>query len=568
VAEKGGRIKVFASLTATTPTLFADLSTNVYNYWDRGLLGLALDPAFPTKPYVYVLYAYDGNIGGAAPKWGTPGVYSDPCPTPPGGTEDGCTVSGRLSRLTASGSVMTGTELVLVHDWFQQYPSHSIGSVVFGADGYLYASGGEGASWIWADYGQDGNPPNPGGDPPVPVGGAQTPPLAEGGALRSQDVRTGGDPLGLSGTLIRIDPATGAGVSGNPMFTSSSANARRVVAAGLRNPFRFTTRPGTSEIWIGDVGWNTWEEINRLKTISPLSNFGWPCYEGMNKQLSYDNLNLNLCENLYTTPSAVTLPVLTYNHNARVVANETCPTGSSSISAISFYNGTSYPSSYRGALFFGDYSRRCIWAMLPGTGGDPDPTKVQTFVAGAPSPVQLVAGPGGDLFYPDLNGGKIHRIQYMTPTAALVAAPISGKAPLTVAFDASGSTHPNPGEPLTYSWDLNGDGTYGDSTIAKPTYTYSDERDVQRRAPGHRFERRVRHGLAGDQRLQFPSGASHRRAALDADLEGRRRDLLLGLRDRPGGRHAPRVEAHVESSRSSTAPRIAIRIRCRTTSAS
>ncbi len=129
VAEKSGLIKVFASLTATTPTLFADLSTEVYNYWDRGLLGLALDPAFPTKPYVYVLYTYDGDIGGPAPKWGTPGVLSDPCPDPPGGTAAGCTASGRLSRLTASGSVMAAnSELVLVHDWFQQYPSHSIGS--------------------------------------------------------------------------------------------------------------------------------------------------------------------------------------------------------------------------------------------------------------------------------------------------------------------------------------------------------------------------------------------------------------------------------------------------------
>ena len=47
VAEKNGRIKVFDNLADTTPTVFADLSTNVYNFWDRGLLGLALDPAFP-----------------------------------------------------------------------------------------------------------------------------------------------------------------------------------------------------------------------------------------------------------------------------------------------------------------------------------------------------------------------------------------------------------------------------------------------------------------------------------------------------------------------------------------
>src|SRR5688500_5675066 len=66
VAEKGGLIKVFDSLSDTTPTTFADLRTNVHNFWDRGLLGLALDPNFPTNPYVYVLYTYDAPIGGTA----------------------------------------------------------------------------------------------------------------------------------------------------------------------------------------------------------------------------------------------------------------------------------------------------------------------------------------------------------------------------------------------------------------------------------------------------------------------------------------------------------------------
>ena len=60
-------------------------------------------------------------------------------------------VSGRLSRLTATGNQMTGSEQVLIEDWCQQYPSHSIGDLAFGADGALYASGGDGASFNFAD---------------------------------------------------------------------------------------------------------------------------------------------------------------------------------------------------------------------------------------------------------------------------------------------------------------------------------------------------------------------------------------------------------------------------------
>ena len=64
--------------------------------------------------------------------------------------------AGRLSRLTATGSDWTASEHVLLNDWCQQFPSHSIGSLAFGADGYLYMSGGDGASFGNADWGQFG----------------------------------------------------------------------------------------------------------------------------------------------------------------------------------------------------------------------------------------------------------------------------------------------------------------------------------------------------------------------------------------------------------------------------
>jgi glucose/arabinose dehydrogenase/PKD repeat protein len=479
VAEKSGIIKEFDSLSDPTPSIFANLTTEVFNGYDRGLLGMALDPHFPTRPYVYVLYSRDAVIGGQAPKWG--GGVSDTCPDPPGATIDGCVISGRLARLTASGSTSDGSENVLIDDWCQQYQTHSIGSLAFGPDGALYASGGSGAAANFNDFGQKGIPLNPCGDPPGGVGATLTPPTAEGGSLRSQDLDTPGDPTTLDGTLIRVDPDTGAGLPDNPLAASSDANARRVVAYGLRQPFRFTMRPGADdEAWIGEVGQGTYEEIDRVPDpTGEVRNFGWPCYEGGGKFGPFDNLNLTICENLYAAGTA-TKPYFSYRHDQPAAPSDGCSPPdtkvSTSISAISFYDSGSYPSAYDGALFFGDYSRNCIWLLPPGTDGLPDPTAPELFERPASYPVQLVAGPGGDLFYVDIGLGQIHRIEYFggnQPPVAVASADVtSGPAPLTVHFDGSGSSDAD-NDPLTYSWDLDGDGSLGDSHAANPTWTYT-----------------------------------------------------------------------------------------------
>jgi glucose/arabinose dehydrogenase/PKD repeat protein len=482
VAEKSGLIKSFDDFDDTTPTTVADLSDEVDNYWDRGLLGLAVDPGFATgRPYLYALYTRDAELGGNPQRWGSPGVVSDPCPTPPGPLNDGCVASARLSRLTIAGGVMTA-QTPLITDWCIQYPSHSIGDLAFGPDGALYVSGGDGATWSFTDYGQQGDPLNPCGDPPGGAGAALTPPTAEGGSLRSQDVRTQGDPTGLDGTILRVDPDTGAGLPGNPFYSSSEANARRIIAFGLRNPFRFTLRPGTSEVWAGEVGRGTWEEINRVTnpTDGTADNFGWPCYEGVPHQGGFDGANLDLCESLYDEgPGAVVSPYFSYHHDAPIV-NETCKFGSSSISGVAFYPSDAsgpFPTSYDGALFFADYSRDCIWAMLPGADGLPDPTTIQPFVQSAAHPVDLKLGPDGDLYYVDLGGGTIRQVFHTTgnspPTAMATATPSNGAAPLQVQLDASGSTDPNGDSPLHYAWDLDGDGQFDDSTAVNPTKTYS-----------------------------------------------------------------------------------------------
>jgi glucose/arabinose dehydrogenase len=490
VGEKSGVVKVFDSLTDTTPTVVVNLSPNVQNFWDRGLLGLAVDPGFGTagRNFVYVLYTHDFNPEGSPTSWG------DVCPTPPGATTDGCTVTGNLSRVPVDPAtgVATGPEQPLIADaWCQQYPSHSIGHLAFGPDGNLYVTGGDGASFTNTDWGQFGGgagsptPANPCGDPPSPVGTPLSPPSAEGGALRSQSPRrVAGHPILLDGAVLRVDPATGNGVPGNPMYDpqNPSANASRIIGHGLRNPFRFAFRPGTAELWVGDVGWNTWEEVNRMTSPTPATpvNFGWPCYEGGGRLPSYDAANLTICENLYTdTTRPATGPYYAYNHSAPVVPGDGCSTGSSVISAVSFYPGGSYPGSYNGALFFGDHSRNCIWAMLPGGNGLPNPNNIQAFVVGVPAahPVDLKAHPmSGDLFYANFEGGQIHRVQWLggnnPPQAVASANPTGGPAPLTVQFTGSGSSDPD-GDALTYAWDLDGDGAHDDSAAANPSFTYT-----------------------------------------------------------------------------------------------
>ena len=480
VAEKRGRVLEYDSLSDPTPTVFADLSTAVHDFWDRGLLGMALDPDFTTgRPYIYVLYTYNKDPSSATfPRWG------DSCPTPPGATADGCVVSGRLSRLAAGG-----VETPLITDWCQQYPSHSVGDLVFGPGRALYVSAGDGASFNFADYGQDGSPVNPCGDPPGGIGGAMTAPTAQGGALRSQDLRTGGDWVALNGAILRVDPATGAAAPGNPFYGSAGPNASRIIAYGLRNPFRFAIRPSTNEVWIGNVGFNKWEEINRIinPTDAVVENFGWPCYEGTERQANFDATNLKICENLYGASNAVKPPYFAYGHNSPVFPGDTCPLTGASIAGPTFYEGGSYPDRYDGSLIFGDYVRGCIWVMFEGTNGLPTPAKLETFVAGAANPVDLEIGPSGNLFYVDFGGGTVRRVQYFggnrPPKAVAKANQTNGATPLTVSFDGTASSDLDSGDTLTYAWDLDGDGGFDDADSPQPSYTYAteDNYDVQLR---------------------------------------------------------------------------------------
>ncbi len=478
VAEKRGIIDVFDGLNDPTPAVLADLRPEVFNDGDRGLLGMQLDPQFPSRPYVYVLYTYNAEIGGTAPRWpDNPNGY-DTCPNPPGAELDGCVVSGRLSRLRVSGEQLVD-ERVLVEDWCQQFPSHSMGDIAFDSTGALLAGGGDGASYNDADYGQFGSPLNPCGDPPTGVGGTQNPPSAEGGALRSQDRLTTGDPQSLDGSIIRVDPDTGAGLPDNPLASSADPNARRLYAYGFRNPFRMDFQPGTDELWVGDVGWSAVDELNVIhESPSIATNFGWPCYEGSGRDREFDALNLNLCEGLYNSPGAVTPPVFPMLQGQSYYPSDPCdPAPGTAISGVRFYDGVDFPAAYDDALFLADAARGCMWSMRTGPDGAPDPSTIQSFGTGLDSPVDIEVGPDGSLYYPSVYDNAIHRIGYSSgnqpPISRLSANPPYGPLPLTVGFDASGSSDGD-GDPLTYAWDLDGDGNFDDATTPTASRTYSN----------------------------------------------------------------------------------------------
>ncbi|MFC3455471.1 PQQ-dependent sugar dehydrogenase [Amycolatopsis speibonae] len=476
IAEKSGIIRVRDSVDATTGKVFADLRTEVFDGWDRGLIGLAVHPKFPQQPYVYALYTYDAPPGETAPKW------NDKCPSPPGYTEDGCVVTNRIVKLTMGADGISGAPETLVSGWCQQYPSHTADTIAFGPDGLLYASAGEGASFNFVDYGQQKNPC---ADPPGGAGTNLTIPDARGGSLRSQSPRRpGGEPMVLNGTVIRVDPLTGQGVPGNPYASSTDENARRIVAYGMRNPFRFTLRPQTGEVWLGDVGETLADEINRF-TPDPAKapNMGWPCFEGKDPHPGWKAAGLKLCESLYAE-GGDQKPVLQYAGGAKVSPDDTCPnTSGASLSGFAFADGQTLPEPYRNSLFFSDSTRGCIWVMGKDAQGAPDPAKVTTFASGLGVPVQLAFGPGGSLYYVSVDTGELRRISYdndpnVAPQAVIKAKPAAGRSPLFVRFDGRGSTDPE-GARLRYEWDLDGDGQFDDRTGPTASWLYLKKQFVR-----------------------------------------------------------------------------------------
>src|ERR1051325_601635 len=280
VWERTGKLW-FEDTTDTSPTLLLNISEEVGAWGDHGMLGFALDPNFRVNGYIYLLYVVDRYY---LDHFGAQNYD-------PNANQYNYTTIGRITRYTVRSSdgfrsVDLNSRLILLGETKTTgipmvSDTHGVGSLVFGEDGTLLVSCGDGASANAADQG--GNI----------VGSYAVQARADGiirpkedvGALRAQLVDC------LNGKILRLDPATGNGLSSNPYYDSANPRSARsrVWALGMRNPCRMSLRPNTGShfpddgnpgvLYIGNVGWNTWEDV-RVVT-GPRQNFGWPVFEGL-----------------------------------------------------------------------------------------------------------------------------------------------------------------------------------------------------------------------------------------------------------------------------------------------
>ena len=268
------------------------------------------------------------------------------------------------------------------------------------------------------------------------------------------------------GKVHRINP-DGTVPTDNPFYDGSGPNIDSIWARGLRNPYRAYYDAPTGRYYIGDVGGNDASTaIEELDLGVRGANYGWPDSEG---------------------PCALPCqsPLFSYAHNGRDAA----------ITGGFVYHGTKFPSSYRGAYFYADYTQNWIRGLrFDANGAITDTFNFEPSDGSVDGPygdiVYLDEGPDGALYYLDLGysdvGGtfgvsKLRRIKYVQSNQAPVvfasASPTSGPTPLNVAFSSSGSSDPE-GQPLTYSWNF-GDG--GTSTAANPSHTYASPGTYQAR---------------------------------------------------------------------------------------
>jgi glucose/arabinose dehydrogenase len=288
--EKSGRVVVFDNDTANaTGALFLDISARVDSGpFEAGLLGIAFHPDFANNGEVFV-------------------SYTAPAP-----------LTSVISRFRSFDNNQTldplSEEIILTVT--QPFTNHNGGQITFGSDGFLYAAFGDG------------------GDVGDPQGNGQ-------------------DQTNLLGTIIRIDVDIPAGYTippTNPFPVNANLHCLQgfggalcpeIYAWGFRNPWRFSFDSLTDALWVGDVGQDTWEEVDRVELGE---NYGWNVREGAHCFAPSSGCS-----------TAFVDPITEYDHSL-----------GNSITGGYVYRGSAIPDLV-GQYVFGDFGSGRIWAVPAGS---------------------------------------------------------------------------------------------------------------------------------------------------------------------------------------------------------
>ncbi len=222
VAEKTGALRVVKKNGQNDYELLPEpfAKVNVDSGGERGLLGVAIDPAFESgSPFVYVYYTVPAN--GSRPAYNR-------------------IVRFRASDTNPDVAAAGSARVIFSLDFLDSVArNHNGGAMNFGREGKLFVAVGDNAQ-------------------------------REETRRNSQTFNT------LLGKMLRINK-DGSIPTDNPFYKTTAGRNKAIWARGLRNPYTFDIQPSTGKIYINDVGAGEWEEINRGL---PGANYGWPYYEG------------------------------------------------------------------------------------------------------------------------------------------------------------------------------------------------------------------------------------------------------------------------------------------------
>ena len=350
IVQQDGRIRVLKSGVLQAND-YLDLRSVVRNAGEQGLLGLAFAPNYAANGRVFVNFV---NLAGNTVVARFRRSAADPLRADP---------ASRFDFLWPGGLRFIA----------QPFTNHKGGNLAFGPDGFLYIGMGDGGS----------------GDDPLH--------LAQ-------------NPGSLLGKMLRIDvsvadtDAEGYNIPTSNPFVGQAGVLPEIWSMGLRNPWRWSfdnpARGGTGALVIGDVGQNSFEEIDYEPAGRGGRNYGWRNREGAhNNVTSLPPFSLPLTD-----------PIFEYGRSA-----------GGSITGGFVYRGSGLGATYRGRYFFGDFVSSRIWSVqltVNGATGEAAASDLRDhtaeFGAAAQSPSSFGVDAIGELYVVSY-GGSVHRIVSTTP---------------------------------------------------------------------------------------------------------------------------------------------------------